>query len=84
MRAKSIDPSHIGIYALLILFAVTTLQKPELQPITVALRNLSGSQIKEWNVVMAGALIAHVPTLIIYILLGRYFIRGLLAGSVKG
>ncbi len=66
------------------LFAVTVLQKPELQPITVALRNLSGSQIKEWNVVMAGALIAALPTLIIYILLGRYFIRGLLAGSVKG
>ena len=66
------------------LFAVTTLQKPELQPITVALRNLSGSQIKEWNVVMAGTLIAAIPTLIIYILLGRYFIRGLLAGSVKG
>jgi len=66
------------------LFAVTVLQKPELQPITVALRNLSGSQIKEWNMVMAGALIAAVPTLLIYILLGRYFIRGLLAGSVKG
>jgi len=66
------------------LFAVTVLQKPELQPITVALRNLSGSQIKEWNVVMAGALIAAIPTLVIYILLGRYFIRGLLAGSVKG
>ncbi len=66
------------------LFAVTLLQKPELQPITVALRNLSGSQIKEWNVVMAGALIAAVPTLLIYIILGRFFIRGLLAGSVKG
>lgn len=66
------------------LFAVTILQKPELQPVTVALRNLSGSQIKEWNVVMAGAIIAAIPTLIIYILLGRYFIRGLLAGSVKG
>ena len=65
------------------LFAVTTLQKPELQPITVALRNLSGSQIKEWNVVMAGAIIAAVPTLIVYIVMGRYFIRGLLAGSVK-
>jgi glucose/mannose transport system permease protein len=45
---------------------------------------LSGSQIKEWNVVMAGALIAAVPTLLIYIILGRFFIRGLLAGSVKG
>jgi glucose/mannose transport system permease protein len=66
------------------LFAVTLLQKPELQPITVALRNLAGSQIKEWNMVMAGALIAAVPTLLIYVVLGRYFIRGLLAGSVKG
>jgi glucose/mannose transport system permease protein len=66
------------------LFAVSVLQKPELQPITVALRNLSGSQIKEWNVVMAGAIIAAIPTLLIYIIMGRYFIRGLLAGSVKG
>ncbi len=66
------------------LFAVTTLQRPELQPITVALRNLAGSQIKEWNMVMAGALIAAIPTLLIYVIMGRYFIRGLLAGSVKG
>ena len=66
------------------LFAVTTLQRPELQPITVALRNLSGSQIQEWNMVMAGAIIAAIPTLIVYIVMGRYFIRGLLAGSVKG
>ncbi|MDX1615613.1 MAG: carbohydrate ABC transporter permease [Candidatus Promineifilaceae bacterium] len=66
------------------LFAVTILQKPELQPITVALNNLSGSQIKEWNMVMAGALIAAIPTLLVYIIMGRYFIRGLLAGSVKG
>jgi glucose/mannose transport system permease protein len=66
------------------LFAVSVLQKPDLQPITVALRNLAGSQIKEWNMVMAGTLIAAVPTLIIYVIMGRYFIRGLLAGSVKG
>ncbi len=66
------------------LFAVSILQKPEMQPITVALRNLAGSQIKEWNMVMAGALIAALPTLLIYIIMGRYFIRGLLAGSVKG
>ncbi len=63
---------------------LTILQNPDLQPITVALRNLSGSQIKEWNMVMAGALIAAMPTLLIYILPGCYFIRGLLAGSVKG
>jgi len=66
------------------LFAVTVLQKPELQPITVALQNLAGSQIKEWNVVMAGAFLATLPTLFVYIAMGRYFIRGLLAGSVKG
>jgi glucose/mannose transport system permease protein len=66
------------------LFAVTILQNPQKQPITVALQNLSGSQIQEWNMVMAGALIAAVPTLLIYVILGRFFIRGLLAGSVKG
>ncbi len=65
------------------LFAVTITQKPSLQPITVALQNLAGSQIVEWNVQMAGALIAALPTLLLYILLGKFFIRGLLAGSVK-
>ncbi|MFN8378893.1 MAG: carbohydrate ABC transporter permease [Anaerolineae bacterium] len=65
------------------LFAVT-ITSPGSQPITVALQNMSGSQIVEWNLQMAGALLAALPTLIVYILLGRYFIRGLLAGSVKG
>lgn len=54
-----------------------------MQLTTVALRNLAGSQLKEWNMVMAGALIAALPMLFIYIIMGR-FIRGLLAGSVKG
>ncbi|MBN1413336.1 MAG: carbohydrate ABC transporter permease [Spirochaetales bacterium] len=66
------------------LFAVTITQNPMYQPITVALQNLAGSQIVEWNVQMAGALIAALPTLLIYLLLGKFFIRGLLAGSVKG
>jgi glucose/mannose transport system permease protein len=66
------------------LFAVTITQRPSIQPITVALQNLAGSQVVEWNVQMAGALMAAVPTLIIYIVLGKYFIRGMLAGSVKG
>ncbi|TCZ75785.1 carbohydrate ABC transporter permease [Paenibacillus albiflavus] len=65
------------------LFAVTlTTQKQ--QPIMVALQNLSGSQIVEWNVQMAGALLAALPTLLVYVLLGKYFVRGLLAGSIKG
>jgi glucose/mannose transport system permease protein len=66
------------------LFAVTVTSDPTKQPITVALVNLAGSQVVEWNVQMAGALIAALPTVIVYILLGKYFLRGLLAGSVKG
>jgi glucose/mannose transport system permease protein len=53
-------------------------------PVTVALNNLAGSVSVDWNVQMAGALIAALPTLLIYVLLGRYFMRGLLAGSLKG
>lgn len=65
------------------LFAVT-ITNSDSQPIMVALQNLSGSQIVQWNVQMAGALLAALPTLLVYILLGKYFVRGLLAGSVKG
>lgn len=65
------------------LFAVT-LTRPASQPITVALAQLAGGEAVRWNLPMAGALLAAIPTLLVYILLGRYFIRGLLAGSVKG
>ncbi|MFJ7974489.1 carbohydrate ABC transporter permease [Peribacillus sp. JNUCC 23] len=65
------------------LFAVTITTSDQ-QPVMVALQNLSGSQIVQWNVQMAGALLAALPTLIVYILLGKYFVKGLLAGSVKG
>lgn len=65
------------------LFAVTVTTGDK-QPVMVALQNLSGSQIVEWNVQMAGALVAALPTLLVYIFLGKYFVRGLLAGSVKG
>jgi glucose/mannose transport system permease protein len=66
------------------LFGVTVLPNPSAQPVTVALNNLSGSFSVDWNVVMAGAVIVAGPTALIYILLGRFFVRGLLAGSVKG
>lgn len=65
------------------LFAVSITSSGS-QPVMVALQNLSGSQIVHWNVQMAGALLAALPTLLIYILVGKYFVRGLLAGSVKG
>ncbi len=66
------------------LFGVTILPNPSAQPVTVALNNLSGSFSVDWNVVMAGAVIAALPTALVYIFLGRFFIKGLLAGSVKG
>ena len=66
------------------LFGVTILPNPSSQPVTVALNNLSGTFSVDWNVVMAGAVIVALPTALIYILLGRFFVRGLLAGSVKG
>lgn len=56
------------------------------QPMTVALNNLvsSSTGVKEYNVHFAGALMAALPTLIIYLVSGRYFVRGLMSGSVKG
>jgi glucose/mannose transport system permease protein len=65
------------------LFAVTLTSNPNTQPVTVALNNLQGSLIHEWNVQMAGALIAALPTLIVYIVLGRFFVRGLMAGALR-
>lgn len=66
------------------LFAVILTQNPAIRPVTVALYNLAGSYIVEWNVQMAGALLAAMPTLLVYIFLGRFFMRGLLAGALKG
>jgi glucose/mannose transport system permease protein len=66
------------------LFAVTLTSGTGNEPITVALSNLAGGRAVQWNLPMAGAIMAAIPTLLVYVLLGRYFIRGLLAGSVKG
>ncbi|MEJ5240525.1 MAG: carbohydrate ABC transporter permease [Anaerolineales bacterium] len=66
------------------LFAVIITQNPAIRPVTVALYNLAGSYIVEWNVQMAGALLTAMPTLLVYIFLGRFFMRGLLAGALKG
>jgi glucose/mannose transport system permease protein len=55
-------------------------------PLTVALNNLvsSSTGVKEYNVHFAGAFIAAIPTLVVYLVSGKYFVRGLMAGSVKG
>ncbi|MGR3365001.1 MAG: carbohydrate ABC transporter permease [Maritimibacter harenae] len=56
------------------------------QPVTVALNNIVNSTtgVKAYNVDMAAAIIAALPTLLVYVVAGKYFIRGLTAGSVKG
>ena len=55
-------------------------------PMTVALNNLvnTSTGVREYNVYMAAAIIAALPTLLVYIISGRYFVRGLMAGAVKG
>ena len=58
----------------------------ERQPITVALNNLvnTSTGVKEYNVDMSAAIIAALPTLFVYVVAGKYFVRGLTAGAVKG
>ncbi|MBP1853411.1 carbohydrate ABC transporter permease [Rhizobium halophytocola] len=58
----------------------------EASPMTVALNNLvsSSTGVKEYNVDMAAAVFAALPTLFVYVVAGRYFVRGLMAGAVKG
>jgi glucose/mannose transport system permease protein len=56
------------------------------KPITVGLNNLANTStgVKAYNVDMAAALIAGLPTMVVYVLAGQYFVRGLTAGAVKG
>jgi glucose/mannose transport system permease protein len=58
----------------------------ESKPVTVGLNNMvnTSSSVKAYEVDMAAAMIAGLPTMIIYMLAGQYFVRGLTAGAVKG
>ncbi|MGF6228344.1 glucose/mannose transport system permease protein [Inquilinus ginsengisoli] len=68
------------------LFGVSFAGSGTAMPVTVALNNIvnSSTGVKEYNVHMAAAIIAALPTLVVYVLAGRYFVRGLMAGAVKG
>jgi glucose/mannose transport system permease protein len=66
------------------LFAVFIITDPSKWPVTVALNNTAGSLVTPYNLQMSAALLASLPTLVVYILLGRYFMRGLMAGALKG
>lgn len=64
------------------LFAVTMTTGAS-EPITVGLAHLAGGEAVKWNLPMAGAVVAALPPIIVYVIMSRYFIRGLLAGSIK-
>jgi glucose/mannose transport system permease protein len=66
------------------LIGLVVLSNPSRAPINVAVVNIAGSWSVEWNVQMAAALIAAAPTIIVYLALGKLFMRGLLAGALKG
>jgi glucose/mannose transport system permease protein len=66
------------------LFAVFIITDPAKWPVTVALNNTTGSLVTPYNLQMSAALLASAPTLVVYVLLGRYFMRGLMAGALKG
>ena len=56
----------------------------EVSPLTVRLAELSGTRDQDWHLLSAGAFVSLIIPLIVFLSLQRYFVRGLLAGSVKG
>jgi glucose/mannose transport system permease protein len=68
------------------LFASAYAGSGDVMPMTVALNNVvnTSTGVVEYNVNMAAAMIAALPTLLVYVVAGRYFVRGLMAGAVKG
>ena len=93
---KIILPVSIPIFVVSIIWQMTQIWNDFLfgvafsggdsQPVTVAINNLvnTSTGVKKYNVDMAAAIIAGLPTLFVYIVAGKYFLRGLTAGAVKG
>lgn len=65
------------------LWALVLLKNNDLKPVTTGLSTLQGQYITSWNVLVAGSLLATIPTVIVFIFLQRYFIEGLTMGSGK-
>ncbi|MDQ3938055.1 MAG: carbohydrate ABC transporter permease [Chloroflexota bacterium] len=65
-----------------LLFGLTLLGQ-EHQPLTVSLANLQSAHLARQDVISAGAVLAIVPPLLLFVVLNRYYVRGLFAGSVK-
>jgi len=67
-----------------LLVATVFAPSPNLRPITAAIAELSGTKGSQWELLSAGAFISIVVPLAVFVGLQRYFVRGLLAGGVKG
>ncbi|GGN68696.1 sugar ABC transporter permease [Actinoplanes lobatus] len=67
-----------------LLVSLTFAGSPEISPMTVQLSNLSGTRGTAWHLLSAGAFVSIIVPVTVFLLLQRYFVRGLLAGSVKG
>jgi multiple sugar transport system permease protein len=65
------------------LWGLVLLRNNDLKPVTTGLSTLQGQYISSWNVLVAGSLLATIPTVIVFIFLQRYFIEGLTMGSGK-
>jgi len=66
------------------IWAIVLLQSDKLKPITTGLANLKGQYVSDWPLMVAGSLIATLPTLMVFFGLQRYFIQGLTVGATKG
>ncbi|MQA79049.1 MAG: ABC transporter permease subunit [Streptosporangiales bacterium] len=66
-----------------LVWALTILQSQAKFPITAALLNLQGSYVSQWNVVASGAMLAAIPTAVVFFAFQRHFVSGLLVGSTK-
>ena len=65
------------------LWAIILIRSDALRPVTAGLSTLQGQYITDWPVIVAGALIATLPTVVVFFALQRYFIQGLTLGSGK-
>jgi alpha-glucoside transport system permease protein len=67
-----------------LLVGLTFGASPDVAPLTVRVADLAGSRGSQWHLLSAGAFISMVVPLIVFLGFQRFFVRGLLAGSVKG
>ncbi len=66
------------------LWSLILIQSDRIKPVTLGLVNMQGQWITSWNVMSAGAIIAAVVPLVVFLMFQRYFVEGLTMGSVKG